>query len=118
MKRVLDETTGQFRPFYPKGRKSENPEVRSLQEQNDKLMARLEALEKKDGKVEEAVETQSVGSDFSLDMKKDELVDVAAEMNVSIPEGATKKNIFDLLTQKKEELELEAMDDSEEDGEL
>lgn len=115
MKRVLDETTGQFRPFYPKGRKSENPEVRSLQEQNDKLMARLEALEKKDEKVEEVVEAQS---DFSLDMKKDELVDVAAEMNVSIPEGATKKNIFDLLTQKKEELELEAMDDSEEDGEL
>lgn len=115
MKRVLDETTGQFRPFYPKGRKSENPEVRSLQEQNDKLMARLEALEKKDEKVEEVVEAQS---DFSLDMKKDELMDVAAEMNVSVPEGATKKNIFDLLTQKKEELELEAMDDSEEDGEL
>lgn len=118
MKRVLNDRTGEFKPFYPKRAQTVIPEVQELREQNAALMKRLEALEKKEEKapventVEEVVDEVV---DFSMSMTKDQLEETAAMMGILIPKNAKKKDIYDLIVQKKEEDALEAQDDSEED---
>jgi polyhydroxyalkanoate synthesis regulator protein len=119
MKRVLN-ADGTFSPYYKKKATATSSEVRSLQEQNQRLLERLEKLEAKQEPVKEVEEVERVVDevvDFSMSMTKDQLEEVASQMGIPLPKNAKKKDIYDLIVLKKEEDAMEE-DDSEEDESL